>query len=395
MTESEWPLVPVPSPLLSFGTRRPDPEGNRCLARQPACEAVPCPVNYSPGLPAPMCFPAALPFAVQGGLLVTPPCCADSGASWNWLLLLGSWEAGSCGHQSLSSSVTESDRSSRAPQRLDGGARGAGGGTSSAKGCSSCLLRALVPLQVQTCVGLCKPERPAANQMTAERCGRGQGLQCEPSACTWVGSHTRPANAARWGGCQKQRRKELSGVPSRLLKRTSSCQTSPLLLGLASFLRLHLTPGTLQLASGLRGSCQPLRCRVFSWGAGEMRESCLHQGLLLFCEATGSRHLCPAPRRYSPGVCTCRRNWLLTQFESECFRRVEFAADICAYAGPEAKLHLFLSGSVGHSHRALTEFILYFHDGELGGRSGVDAALENRALDFASVRRAQAVLGDG
>lgn len=46
-------------------------------------------------------------------------------------------------------------------------------------------------------------------------------------------------------------------------------------------------------------------------------------------------------------------------FLSECFRHVEFAADICAHAGPEAELHLFLTGSVGSSPRALTEFILY------------------------------------
>lgn len=52
------------------------------------------------------------------------------------------------------------------------------------------------------------------------------------------------------------------------------------LLARPCLLKLRLSPGTLQLASGLRGSCQPLRCWVFSWGAGEMRESCLHQGLL-------------------------------------------------------------------------------------------------------------------
>ena len=52
-----------------------------------------CPINDTPLLPALTGIPS--------GLLVTLSCCTNLGAFWDWLPLLGSWEAGSCGHQSL------------------------------------------------------------------------------------------------------------------------------------------------------------------------------------------------------------------------------------------------------------------------------------------------------
>lgn len=97
MTEWERPLVPVASPLLRFGTRRPDPEGHRGLTRRPAREAAPRPVSSSPVRPAARRFPAALPFTVQGGLLVPLPCRADfrglgrlaAAQSWNLVAQVG------------------------------------------------------------------------------------------------------------------------------------------------------------------------------------------------------------------------------------------------------------------------------------------------------------------
>lgn len=74
-----------------------------------------------------------------------------------------------------------------------------GSGRSPAKGCgrSLSLTRTAAPTQLHTCVGLCKPERPAVNETTPGRRGRRQGLQCEPGACPWAGSHIGPADTAR------------------------------------------------------------------------------------------------------------------------------------------------------------------------------------------------------
>lgn len=222
------------------------------------------------------------------------------------------------------------------------------------------MTRTAAPIQLHTCVGLCKPARPAANETTPGRRGRRQGLQCEPGACPWAGSHIGPADTARRRrGCQKRRQRQLSGAPSASLTRSGSCQTCPRSLGLASFLNLHLPPGTLQLASGLQGSCQPPRCRVFAWGAGEMLESRLRQGLLLSAKPQEAGISAPPQGDTVQVSEPAGEMGSQLTFLSERFRHVEFAADICAHAGPEAELHLFLTGSVGSSPRALTEFILY------------------------------------
>lgn len=180
-----------------------------------------------------------------------------------------------------------------------------GSGCSPAKGCgrSLSLTRTAAPIQLHTCVGLCKPARPAANETTPGRRGRRQGLQCEPGACPWAGSHIGPADTARRRrGCQKRRQRQLSGAPSASLTRSGSCQTCPplarpcLVLKLASPSRdsaARLRAAGVLPASEVPGLC--LGCRR---DAGEPSSP----GASPFCEATGSGHLCPAPRRYGPGV---------------------------------------------------------------------------------------------
>lgn len=75
LIESEWPLVPVSSRLISRGTRRPDPAGNCRLAQY-----------YLLGR-----LSHALSSCVVRTLVLF-----GAGS-----LFGGSWEAASCGHQSL------------------------------------------------------------------------------------------------------------------------------------------------------------------------------------------------------------------------------------------------------------------------------------------------------
>lgn len=195
------------------------------------------------------------------------------------------------------------------------------------------------------------------------RDGAGGGKVSSASPARVLGREVTSGPRTRRGGgeagCQKRRQRQLSGAPSASLTHSGSCQTCPRSLGLASFLNLHLPPGTLQLASGLQGSCQPPRCRVFAWGAGEMLESRLHQGLLLSAKPQEAGISAPPQGDTVQVSEPAGEMGSQLTFLSERFRHVEFAADICAHAGPEAELHLFLTGSVGSSPRALTEFILY------------------------------------
>lgn len=91
------------------------------------------------------------------------------------------------------------------------------------------------------------------------------------------------------------------------------CPAFPFFL-LLSFFFLFLfkfcfAPVILQLV--LQLSCQSLRCWAFSWSAGEFQRSWSPSRTFLW-EATGNMPLCSTPRYYISGVCTRRRNCLLT-----------------------------------------------------------------------------------
>lgn len=97
MMESAWPPGSVPSQRPASGHEGAVLRAVCQRARRPA-RGLSCPVKDNPVLPAPTCVPSAPPFILQCGLLLTR---ADSGVSQDRLPLLGSWEDGSCGHQSL------------------------------------------------------------------------------------------------------------------------------------------------------------------------------------------------------------------------------------------------------------------------------------------------------
>lgn len=288
MTEWERPLVPVASPLLRFGTRRPDPEGHRGLTRRPAREAAPRPVSSSPVRPAARRFPAALPFTVQGGLLVPLPCRADfwglgrlaAAQSWNLVAQVGRLKG------SMAALVARV-------------------GAQPSEG-----LRALFEFDAHRC------SHPAAHvrwalQTGASCCERDDSGTAREAARSpvraWRVSLGGKSHRARGHGEAEERLPEAEAATAerrpvrlahtlRLLPDLPPLARPCLVLKLASPSRD--SAASLRAAGVLPASEVPGLCLGCRRDAGEPSSP----GASPFCEATGSGHLCPAPRRYGPGV---------------------------------------------------------------------------------------------
>lgn len=154
---------------------RPDPEGKCWCIHQPAWEAVSCPVNHNPELPALADIPTALPCTTNlAGRLVTLPCHANFGAFGDWLPLLGSWKVGRCRQQSLGKGKVSHWICSLNSKVRRCWLQGCRCKAVQSFRCSLHLMCMMVCILLQKCFGLLKPELPGVNQMKPDLCGRWQ-----------------------------------------------------------------------------------------------------------------------------------------------------------------------------------------------------------------------------
>lgn len=104
-------------------------------------------------------------------------------------------------------------------------------------------------------------------------------------------------------------------------------------------------------------------------------------------KVTGNMPLYCTLKQHLSGVCTSRRNWLLSPASIRVFFRcVDSITDMCASSGLSFRFHQFLIQSVRSSHYAECWIHSLFDNDELWGWSGTDIVPENKAMCFAGIQ---------